>query len=68
MKHTYHLLVSTLFYSFDNYCTGETDVRNFDTEFTRERAIDSVVTNHLTGTMAAKSDFQNFTYTGSGDM
>ena len=47
---------------------GETDVRNFDFEFTNERAVDSVVTNHLTGTMAAKSDFENFTYTGSGNI
>lgn len=47
---------------------GETDVRNFDAEFTRERAVDSVVTSHLTGTMAAKSDFENFTYHGSGHM
>ena len=45
---------------------GETDVRNFDAEFTEEQAIDSVVTTHLTDTEARKSDFKNFTYYGSG--
>lgn len=44
--------------------TSESDVRNFDTEFTSERATDSMVTSHMTGTMQEKSKFEGFTYQG----
>ena len=44
--------------------SSDTDVRNFDAEFTRERAVDSVVVETLTSTQAAKSNFENFTYKG----
>lgn len=47
---------------------GETDVRNFDAEFTRDRAVDSVVVNHLNGSMAARADFDNFTFVGDAKM
>ena len=63
-----HMYICTILIIITHIFSGETDVRNFDAEFTRERAVDSVVTSHLTGTMAAKSDFENFTYHGSGHM
>lgn len=44
--------------------SSDTDVRNFDAEFTRERAVDSVVTETLTNTQAEKSAFTDFTYKG----
>jgi len=44
--------------------TNETDVRNFDYEFTSEVAGDSLVTTHMTNTMQEKSNFEGFTYQG----
>lgn len=38
------------------------DVSNFDTEFTSEKAADSVVVQHMTGTMENKTNFPDFTY------
>ncbi len=45
--------------------TSETDVRNFDYEFTSEPAGDSLVTTHMTNTMVEKSNFEGFTYQGA---
>lgn len=42
--------------------SDESDVSNFDEEFTRETAQDSLVTHKMTSTMEEKSVFQNFTY------
>jgi serum/glucocorticoid-regulated kinase 2 len=42
--------------------TSETDVSNFDEEFTKEVAADSLVTNRMTSTMEAQSAFVGFTY------
>lgn len=39
-----------------------TDVSNFDPEFTNEKAADSLVTTHMTGTMEDKTNFAGFTY------
>jgi serum/glucocorticoid-regulated kinase 2 len=44
---------------------NENDVRNFDTEFTDEKAADSMVTTHMTETMKEKSNFEGFTYQAS---
>lgn len=38
------------------------DVRNFDTEFTDEKAADSLATTKMTDTMAEKTKFEGFTY------
>jgi len=42
--------------------SDESDVSNFDVEFTRETAQDSLVMHAMTRTMEEKSAFQNFTY------
>ncbi len=42
----------------------ETDVSNFDVEFTREPPQDSLVTNRLTRSAEEKSRFHGFTYMG----
>lgn len=47
---------------------SETDVANFDTEFTSERPQDSLVTTHMSDTMQEKSKFEGFTYKGEGAM
>ena len=44
----------------------ETDVRNFDREFTSEAAMDSLVVSNMTATMQEKSNFEGFTYTPEG--
>ncbi|CAK9251137.1 unnamed protein product, partial [Sphagnum jensenii] len=44
--------------------TSDTDVRNFDHEFTSEPAGDSLVTTHMTNTMVEKSNFEGFTFQG----
>jgi hypothetical protein len=44
--------------------SSESDVRNFDAEFTNENAADSMVTTHMTETMEEKSKFEGFTYQG----
>lgn len=41
---------------------NEVDVRNFDAEFTKEPAQDSMVDTHMSETMAEKTNFQGFTY------
>lgn len=41
---------------------SETDVRNFDTEFTREIPVDSLVSHAMSDTMQVKSAFDGFTY------
>lgn len=49
--------------------TSETDVRNFDAEFTRERAADSYINaGHISDTMKEKSKFEGFTYHGDNKM
>lgn len=48
--------------------TSDTDVRNFDKEFTSERAADSMVTSHMSETMQEKSNFVGFTYKGDANM
>mmetsp|Transcript_15975 Transcript_15975/g.31802 ORF Transcript_15975/g.31802 Transcript_15975/m.31802 type:complete len:387 (+) Transcript_15975:53-1213(+) len=47
---------------------SDTDATNFDAEFTTERAVDSVVTTHMSETAKAKSNFSNFTYQNEGAM
>lgn len=39
-----------------------TDVRNFDTEFTAEQPVDSMVNDQMSETMQEKSNFQGFTF------
>ena len=41
---------------------SETDVRNFDAEFTREIPADSLVTHAMSDTMQVRSNFEGFTY------
>lgn len=41
---------------------SNSDVQNFDQEFTRERAVDSVVTNLMSETLEAKTRFEGFTF------
>jgi len=41
------------------------DVQNFDTDFTKEKAIDSVVQAQLSATMEAKTKFEQFTFTAN---
>ena len=43
---------------------SETDVGNFDPEFTSEVPADSLVTTHMSETMQEKSNFQDFTFQG----
>lgn len=45
---------------------SETDVRNFDREFTSETAADSLVVSAMTSTMQEKSNFEGFTYVPRG--
>lgn len=47
---------------------SETDVSNFDPEFTKEKAADSVVTNTMSATMQEKTKFEGFTYQGEDAM
>jgi serum/glucocorticoid-regulated kinase 2 len=47
---------------------NDTDATNFDAEFTSERAVDSVVTSHMSETAKEKSNFQGFTYQNEGAM
>lgn len=47
---------------------SETDVRNFDREFTSEAAQDSLVVSAMTSTMQEKSNFQGFTYLPEGNV
>ena len=42
--------------------TSQSDVRNFDTEFTNEPAADSLVVSRMTETMQQKSNFEGFTF------
>lgn len=46
----------------------ETDVRNFEREFTDERPVDSVVESAMTGSLAEKTTFEGFTYKGEKQM
>ena len=48
--------------------SSETDVRNFDAEFTSEQAADSMVTTHMTETMEEKTKFEGFTFQGEERM
>jgi len=41
---------------------NDADVRNFDAEFTEEAPQDSLASNAMSDTMAAKADFSGFTY------
>jgi serum/glucocorticoid-regulated kinase 2 len=43
---------------------SETDVRNFDQEFTREKAADSMVVHLMSPSMEEKTKFEGFTYGG----
>ncbi len=47
---------------------SEGDAANFDAEFTTERAVDSVVTTHMSETAKEKSNFAGFTYQNEGAM
>ncbi|GMH97919.1 hypothetical protein TrST_g4424 [Triparma strigata] len=47
---------------------NDTDATNFDLEFTTEKAIDSVVTTHMSETAKQKSNFTDFTYQNEGAM
>jgi len=47
---------------------NETDVRNFDSEFTSEIATDSLVVSTMSSTMQEKSNFEGFTYTNAGKL
>jgi hypothetical protein len=42
--------------------TSQTDVSNFDAEFTSEAAADSMVVSHMSETMQDKTKFEGFTY------
>ena len=44
--------------------TSQTDVSNFDKEFTSETAADSMVVSHMSETMQDKTKFEGFTYKG----
>lgn len=48
--------------------TSQTDVRNFDKEFTSEPAADSMVVSHMSETMQEKAAFEGFTYKGDNKM
>jgi hypothetical protein len=41
---------------------ASTDVRNFDPEFTSEKAADSMVDTKMSETMQEKANFEGFTY------
>jgi hypothetical protein len=45
--------------------SSQTDVKNFDTEFTDERAADSMVVSAMSETMQEKTNFEGFTYKGN---
>lgn len=45
--------------------SSESDVRNFDAEFTSENAADSMVTTHMSETMEEKAKFEGFTFQGN---
>lgn len=47
---------------------SETDVRNFDREFTSEAAMDSLVVSNMTSTMQEKTAFEGFSYAGNPKM
>lgn len=46
---------------------SETDVRNFDTEFTREIPADSLVSHAMSDTMQVRSNFEGFTFQQSNE-
>jgi len=48
--------------------TSQTDVRNFDKEFTSEPAGDSLIESHMSETMVEKTKFEGFTYKGEGKL
>ena len=48
--------------------TSQSDVRNFDTEFTNEQATDSFVVSKMTETMQQKSNFEGFTFENDSRM
>lgn len=48
--------------------TSQTDVSNFDKEFTSEPAADSMVVSHMSQTMQEKTNFEGFTYKGNAKM
>lgn len=48
--------------------TSQTDVRNFDKEFTSEPAADSMVVSHMSETMQEKAVFEGFTYKGDNKL
>ena len=43
---------------------SDSDVRNFDLEFTREKPVDSVVTSQMSDTLQEKTNFEGFTFEG----
>lgn len=45
-----------------------TDVRNFDTEFTKEKAADSMVDSKMSESMVEKTNFVGFTYKPDGKL
>lgn len=45
--------------------SSQTDVKNFDAEFTNEKAADSMVHSAMSETMQEKSNFEGFTYKGN---
>ena len=47
---------------------SEADVSNFDPEFTREQAADSVVVSHMSATLQEKTAFEGFTYEPNQDI
>lgn len=47
---------------------NETDAQNFDAEFTNERALDSVVTTHMSAAAKDKTNFEGFTFQDGGAM
>ena len=44
------------------------DARNFDAEFTSERAVDSVVTTTMSEAAKNKTNFKDFTFAGDSEM
>ena len=47
---------------------NDTDATNFDAEFTNERALDSVVTTHMSAAAKDKTNFEGFTFQDGGAM
>jgi hypothetical protein len=45
--------------------SSQTDVSNFDKEFTSETAADSMVVSHMSQTMQDKTKFEGFTFQGN---